>query len=259
MIVGLPSALPDELASCPHDRRPGTTVCLHCRHDAFVAAQAKRKRLMLRGAALMTGVGVFVVAGALGATAIRARSNSNNANNANAPQSTAKLVADAPPASKRRVDAAPLSAPTAAPNRQAEQAAAPIVTQQGASAPSTRPPLAPMVPFGSTSLSEGITATRTDSAVLLSFDTEMLRTRRADKFEQFVRTTLPMIYGRRADSVLAGVPEGGIASQGNLLTELPSRGVHIPVADGWTLALWPETRPGQDGPLVIRYRVAIVR
>src|SRR5204862_3035239 len=141
--------------------------CLHCRHDAYVAAQAKRKRLMLRAAALVTGVGVFVVAGALGATAIRARSNSGNTSNASLPKSTTTLLADAPRSSP--AVATPLSAPVAAADRPPEQTTAqttaqtpaPIVTQQGA-APTTRPPLAPLLPFGNTPLADGITATRTD-------------------------------------------------------------------------------------------------
>jgi hypothetical protein len=26
----------------------------------------------------------------------------------------------------------------------------------------------------------------------------------------------------------------------------------------WSIQLYPETRPGQDGPLVVRYRVSVV-
>jgi hypothetical protein len=53
------------------------------------------------------------------------------------------------------------------------------------------------------------------------------------------------------------MPVGAIAEQGDLLTELPSRGVRIPLNGAWMVRLFPETRPGQDGPLVIRYRVRI--
>jgi hypothetical protein len=75
-----------------------------------------------------------------------------------------------------------------------------------------------------------------------------------DKFERFVRTTLPAVYGPGIDSVLSKIAVGGLASQGNLVTELPSAGVRIPVNDAWELRLFPETRKGQDGPLVVRYR-----
>jgi hypothetical protein len=38
---------------------------------------------------------------------------------------------------------------------------------------------------------------------------------------------------------------------------MPAQGVRIPVNGTWMLRLFPETRPGQDGPLVIRYRVRV--
>ena len=85
-----------------------------------------------------------------------------------------------------------------------------------------------------------------------------MRTRIPAKFEHLVRSTLPAIYGSSIDSVLAKVPDGGIVGQGDLLSELPSRGARIPVNAAWTLALYPETRPGENGPLVIRYRVSLV-
>jgi hypothetical protein len=123
---------------------------------------------------------------------------------------------------------------------------------------SSKAPLIPIVAHGETTLAAGIIATRNDSGVTVAFDIDGLRTRRRDKFERLVRTTLPAIYGQRADSVLASMPDGSIAAQGDLLTELPSRGVRLTLSDGWKLALYPETRPGRDGPLVVRYRVAVV-
>jgi hypothetical protein len=121
------------------------------------------------------------------------------------------------------------------------------------------PPLVPILAHGETTLSQGITATRSDSSVIVRFDVDGLRTRRRDKFERLVRETLPAVYGHRADSVLAGMPDGAIAGQGDLLTELPSRGVRLALNDGWKLTLFPETRPGRDGPLVVRYRVAVIQ
>lgn len=103
-----------------------------------------------------------------------------------------------------------------------------------------------------------MTAIRGDSEVVLSFDLMMVRTRRPEKFEQFVRSTLPAIYGRGIQDALSKIPDGGLASQGALLTELPARGMRIPVTSEWMIRLFPETRPGQDGPLVIRYRVSVV-
>jgi hypothetical protein len=96
--------------------------------------------------------------------------------------------------------------------------------------------------------------------VTVYFDTPVTRTRRPEKFERIVRTTLPRIYG--ADSPAAAAvqafPEGQLlASAGDLLTELPTRGLELPAGPGRALTLWPGTRPGEDGPLVVSYRVVM--
>jgi hypothetical protein len=117
----------------------------------------------------------------------------------------------------------------------------------------------PRLAEGRTELGDSVYAIRTGNGVTVHFDLPMVRTRRADKFEQFVRRTLPQAFGPKVDSVLATIPVGQLASGGDLLTELPQRGIFLRVADGATLAVWPETRPGQDGPLVVRYRAALTR
>ena len=231
------------LETCTHERRPGTTVCLHCRHAARVAAQTKRKRLLLRASALAVVLAVVGAAGAMGAGAIRDHND--------AARNTAQariVVASAQPAAK--VSASDSST---FPSR---------VVQQGDVAPRLanvgRAPLTPLLPQGQTDLPEGVVALRVDSTVTLSFDTPATRTRMPDKFERFVRRTQPEIYGPAADSLLAKIPAGALASQGNLLSDLPARGMKLPLDNGWMIALYPETRPGQDGPLVIRYRVSVV-
>ena len=95
-----------------------------------------------------------------------------------------------------------------------------------------------------------------DSAVV-HFDTELARTRRRDKFEATVRATLPVLYGAGIDSMLTALPEGAIAGDRDLVNEVAVRGVRLPVPAGGTLELWPLTRPGRDGPLVVGYRVRI--
>jgi hypothetical protein len=116
----------------------------------------------------------------------------------------------------------------------------------------------PVIQMGRSTLADGTGAERTDSVVTLSFDTPMTRTRRAEKFEQFVRMTLPGIYGKKIDSVLTGIPTGSLANQGDLLTELPTRGIRIPVDSAWEIRVFPETRKGLEGPLVVRYRASAV-
>jgi hypothetical protein len=117
----------------------------------------------------------------------------------------------------------------------------------------------PVVPQGQSNLPDSLLATRADSVVTVWFDRTMIRTRNPWKFERLVRSTLPALYGPLADSALARIPEGGLVRQGDLINELPTRGLRIPVAPGWTFSLYPITRPGHDGPLVTQYRVLVVR
>jgi hypothetical protein len=95
--------------------------------------------------------------------------------------------------------------------------------------------------------------------VRLSFDNPDNRTRIPAKFEQFVRATLPQVYGAAADSALSRIPVGALARQGDLLTELPVHGMRIPLKGSWSIALYPETRQGRNGPLVVRYHTRVAR
>jgi hypothetical protein len=226
-------------------------VCLHCRHSALVAARGRRrKRLMYAGSVLLVAV---VIAG-VGAVTVGVVKNRVSA--AARMAGAAAIKPEAPMRHVAQVTALPatavaqLSAPAPPPS---SPAPAP------ASATASSPPLVPILAHGETTLGAGITATRSDNSVIVLFDTDGLRTRRRDKFEKLVRETLPAVYGRRADSLLAGMPDGSIAAQGDLITELPSRGVRVALNDGWKLTLFPETRPGRDGPLVIKYRVAVIQ
>ncbi len=120
-------------------------------------------------------------------------------------------------------------------------------------------PVSPVVPQGQTALPDSLLATRADSVVTVWFDRTMIRTRNPVKFERLVRSTLPALYGAAADSALRRIPEGALAQQGDLINDLPTRGLHIPLAPGWEFALFPITRPGHDGPLVTQYRVSVIR
>lgn len=121
----------------------------------------------------------------------------------------------------------------------------------------TAPELAPVIGEGRTELRDGIFAERGEHEITVSFDKPLTRTRRPEKFETILRATLPQIYGARIDSALAVIPVGTIVPPQGLLTELPRQGLWIPVPDGPSLRIWPETRPGEDGPLVVRYRAAV--
>ena len=107
---------------------------------------------------------------------------------------------------------------------------APVVASVSPSilAPAARaavPPLQPIVSQGTTVLPDSLVAVRSGDSVTLHFDTPGARTRRPEKFEQIVRSTLPAIYGPSVSALLARIPIGRLAQAGDLLTELPTRGV----------------------------------
>lgn len=234
---------------CTHELRPGTTVCWHCRHTARVAARARRKRVVLRVSAAGIVLATLGAAGALSASAIRGRS---------AARPRAQAPANVVTAQQKAVAKDSVAVQVPASNAAAPASTTPTVTQQASVVVHARAPFLPIVPVGTSTLRDGPTVVRADSVVTLSFDIPLIRTRIPAKFEHLVRTTLPAIYGRGVDTVLSKIAEGDIARQGDLLSELPKRGVRIPVNAGWMIALFPETRPGQDGPLVVRYRVSVV-
>jgi len=232
---------------CTHERGVGTTVCLHCRKEARTAAKERRRRLMLRGAAGAIVVATGLAATAFGATALRDRTSGKRGDTtASKPASEPTGVA---------ADSAHVATDPATPPATPAAVASVAATKPAIAKPSAP---APIIQMGMSSLDGGVNAERTNAAVTLSFDLPMVRTRRPEKFEQFVRATLPSIYGKKIDSVLTTMPSGALAKQGNLLTELPSRGMRIAVDSAWEIRVFPELRQGVEGPLVIRYRTSAV-
>ena len=274
-------SIPD---NCPHERRPGLTVCLHCRHAAREAEAEKRRRSLSRMALVGAVVGLVVM---LALAALRAREEAAGQLLADVPSNAGEragistaaaptlAAADAPAArdepaptadsarDRDSVSTAPTSArpaivstPPHAPDASVASTRSPATDVASSS---VLVPLAPIVSEGRSELPEGLSVVRVGDSLTVHFDTELGRTRIPEKFERTVRTTLPLLYGARAESLLAELPEGSIARAGELLTELPTRGVRIPTRDGWTLIVRPETRPGRDGPLVVRYVATVER
>jgi hypothetical protein len=145
-----------------------------------------------------------------------------------------------------------------------EGATSTIVATAGApaanapSAPSRRSGLHPVISEGRRELGDSIFAVRDGEAVTVHFDTELLRTRFDWKFEGVVRATLPLVYGDTTRGALDSIPSGSLVRGGDLLTDLPERGIPIVIGDE-RLRVWPITRPGRDGPLVVGYRVSTAR
>jgi hypothetical protein len=236
--------------SCPHELRPGTTVCLHCRWEARRAVRARRRRALLRGSTVLAVVSTLGTVGLVGRFAMQGRSFVPRLRVAAAAITDAGGDAAVP-------KTAP--APTSAPSQQGSALATATASAAPAAPVAGVVPVAPVVPQGQTPLADSLLATRADSVVTVWFDRTMIRTRNPVKFERLVRSTLPALYGAVADSALKRIPEGAFAQQGDLINELPTRGLRIPLAPGWMFALFPITRPGHDGPLVTQYRVSVIR
>jgi hypothetical protein len=135
-----------------------------------------------------------------------------------------------------------------------------VIATSGAAAPSlaaqsatTSPPaLQPTIAEGRRELGDSMFAVREGSQVTVYFDTDSLRTRFDWKFEGVVRATLPIVFGNEAQVALDSIPQSYFA-RGGLLTELPRRGIPLRLGTH-TLRVWPITREGRDGPLVVGYR-----
>jgi hypothetical protein len=210
---------------------------------------------VLRGSAITIVVATFVAVGVVGASTFRQMASGAKSDSAPAGLIDSSGVAGTP---RPQVDSTTTTTPVITPVSAAEvpQAPAPVAATPVVTAPSA--PFGPAIPRGETMLADSAIAVRSDSEVVVTFDKALLRTRRPEKFEQFVRTTLESVYGAPAAAVIRKLPVGAIAAQGDLLKELPVRGIRIPVDAAWVIRVFPETRPGQDGPLVIRYRVRLV-
>jgi hypothetical protein len=232
---------------CPHDVGPGIPVCLRCRKENRLATRERRRRVLFAAAAIALGVATLGAAGAAGLL-----------------DSELRAAGFAIPVAS--IESEPVvSAPQSAPETTPDSAPIPVASVAPEStvvsvASVTIPPaaeLAAAIGEGKTSLRDGIIAERRGDEVTVHFDTPLARTRRPEKFEGVLRATLPQIYGARVDSALTAIPVGTLVPADGLTTDLPAQGLYVPVPGGPTLRIWPETRPGEKGPLVVRYRVLV--
>jgi hypothetical protein len=232
---------------CPHDVGPGIPVCLRCRKENRIATRERRRRALFATAAVALGVATIGAAGAAGML-----------------DSELRAAGFAIPVASVQSDAS-VSAPQSAPETTADSAPQPIASVSPEStvvsvASVTIPPaaeLAATIGEGRTSLRDGIVAERRGDEITVHFDMPLARTRRPEKFEGVLRATLPQLYGARVDSAVIAIPAGTLVPAQGLTTDLPTQGLYLPVPGGPTLRIWPETRPGASGPLVVRYRVLV--
>ena len=232
-----------DVITCPHGKRPGITVCLHCRAEARAAARQRRLRATMRfgGIALGGAVLVALTVGGLVAVVPRAFSKDRNRESVRDDQSKPTMVIKTAPA---KVPAAAVA--TAAPTP------APVAATRNDA------PLRIVVAEGRTDLADSLYAERSGSDVVVHFDNAEWRTRFEEKFERVVRLTLPRVLGSEARVALDSVPAGAFVRGGSLLTELPGKGIPIAFPGRTQRAmLYPVTRPGETGPLVVAYRVSL--
>jgi hypothetical protein len=267
--------------TCQHERRPHTTVCLLCRRDERAAVLARRRRAVGRVSLIGLAAVFFSAGGVAAVTAMEGRwpaapslgrwpaadgwfdlartrtrdviSNlTRRASAAPVPIYASPIVTDSV-ALTDSLQAVPATDTVLAALSEALRQA------QDSAAAGAAPPLTPIVAEGRTALRDGLVAVRTGDTVTVHFDTPLLRTRQPQKFEQLVRATLPAIYGAAVESVLATVAAGDLIRGVDPGVAPLTHGVYLPLAAGWSLALWPETRPGRDGPLIVTYRTALTR
>ena len=247
--------LTSNLTTCPHGQR-GTTTCLYCRQEARVAARHRRNRMMAK-VGLMTLAGGILAGLAVSALiAVVPRSRSNDAVSVSEPvQLSAKASQRAAKAERVAKDTkvehavkAPPPAIVAAPR---DTAATPL---ELAAAP-REISATPVIAEGRTEFGEGVFAERTGAEVTVHFDTDDLRTRFEEKFERILRSTLPRVFGSQLRPALDAIPDGSLV-RGDLLHELPTKGITLPLGQGRTLTVWPVTREGRDGPIVDAYRAS---
>ena len=224
---------PRSSAPCSHELRPGTTVCLYCRREARQAARQRAGRVALRIGGMAAGLAALVALGIAGAGALHGRQHSPLRLTESAIGGVrSPLSIDSASALSALPDAPPTAGGSA-------RAAAPLIAE------------------GRTDLGDGLFAVRDGNSVTVHFDTPETRTRRRDKFEHIVRTTLPRVFGALADSVLDHLPSGEVVPPPEMPADLTGRGIRLALPDGRAITLWPETRPGRDGPLVVSYRASI--
>ena len=211
-----------------------------------MATRERRRRALFATAAIGLGVATIGAAGAAGMLDSELRAAGFVIPEASAPSTPA--VAE------------PHSVRETAPDTTPVVSVAPESTTVSVASVTTPPAaeLAPTIGEGKTSLRDGIVAQRRGDEIMVLFDTPGARTRRPEKFEAILRATLPQIFGASVDSALVAMPAGTLVPAHGLTTDLPTQGLYVPVSGGSTLRIWPETRPGEDGPLVVRYRVLVV-
>lgn len=240
-------------------------MCLHCRRAEREATAARHRSILMRIGLVVTAVAVSVFAGVSGLDAWKNRSGAGISGLTAAPASleAAPVPAATAPAQATPVQYAARDIPSSVP---APGPSSPSTVVAPAPSAASAPPLGrvpvatagilrSVIAEGRTELQNGIYALRTGDTITVHFDTPEARTRRPEKLEQIIRATLPAVHGASAHSMLAAVATGGLVPAGGIVAGQPMPRISLRGADGQSLSLSPQTRPGRDGPLVVAYRL----
>ena len=228
--------MPQNTASkCPHDLRPGITVCYHCRRDARLAASARRNASAKQlGIVLLILVPLAVVV----VPKVKMLGSATSSEMTHKGSTITQAASD-----EKKVEVPPTEVKPGA-------SAGEVVSMPGST-------FEPVIKDGPVELSNGAIATRSGDTVVVDFDIPMLRTRRAAKFEDIVRRSLADVYGARMDSVLSAIPTGSIVQVEDLFNDLPQTGLRIVIGGGKAITVTPRVKMRDDGPLVVAYHAIV--
>lgn len=229
-------------------------MCLRCRHEQAQASAKRRQRFLMQFLGLASVAGVLAIAGVSAASTLRGKNTSET-------MSGGSVISDARPAKTVSKPVAPKVEP--------------VVQQSAAATPApdttTLPPApvaAPVPPVsragfvlveGRTQLTDSIYATRAGDSVVVNFDAYGFRTRRSDKIEQSLRTTLPLIFGRMATASIDTLHEGDFVTERDVIGTLARDGMRVKLDNGAVAHIRILTRVVSDGPIAIGYLTTIER
>ena len=92
----------------------------------------------------------------------------------------------------------------------------------------------------------------------MNFDAYGYRTRRASRFENSLRETLPLVYGRSATASLDTMA-GEIVTNRDVIGALAQEGMRFTLDNGVGIRIRVLTRVVSDGPIAIGYVTTIER
>jgi hypothetical protein len=112
---------------------------------------------------------------------------------------------------------------------------------------------------GRSQLTDSIFAVRTGDSVVVNFDAYGYRTRRSDKLEQSLRTTMPLVFGKSATAFIDTLADGGLVTNRDVIGELATSGMLVKLDNGTTARIRVLTRIVSDGPIAIGYLTTVER